>query len=77
VQREAKHASHLEPDGRFVDCVHVIHLDLERQLQHRLVDRLLHHLCLCLCLLPVWNHDWDASGHVIDVVLLPAWAEAP
>jgi hypothetical protein len=77
VQREAKHASHLEPDGRLIDCVHVIHLDLERQLQHRLVDGLLHHLCLCLRLLPIWNHDRDASRHVIYVVLLPAWAKAP
>jgi hypothetical protein len=77
VQRETQHASHLQAEGCIVECVHVIHLDLERQLQHCLVDRLLHHLCLCLRLLPVWNDNWDASWHVVDVVLLPAWAEAP
>jgi len=77
VQRDAKHASHLQADGCFVECINVIHFNLERQLQHRLVDCLLHHLRLRLSLLPVWNHDRDASRHVIDIVLLPAWAEAP
>ena len=51
--------------------------NLERQLQHRLVDCLLHHLRLCLSLLPVWNHDGDASGHVVLLVRLSAWAKSP
>ena len=52
-------------------------LDLEGQLEHRLIDRLLHHLDRRLRLLPVIDHNRDASSHGIHVVLLSARAEAP
>eukprot|EP00964_Phaeocystis_antarctica_P014508 scaffold7990_cov72-Phaeocystis_antarctica.AAC.2 len=44
MQRQAQHAGHPEADGRVVERVQVGYLDLERQLKHRLVDRLLNHL---------------------------------
>eukprot|EP00964_Phaeocystis_antarctica_P030642 scaffold17321_cov70-Phaeocystis_antarctica.AAC.3 len=68
TQRQAQHVGHPEADGRVVERVHVGYLDLERQLEHRLVDRLLHHLGHRCGLLPFCYHDRDAST---------AWAVAP
>eukprot|EP00964_Phaeocystis_antarctica_P125141 scaffold88783_cov69-Phaeocystis_antarctica.AAC.1 len=68
MQRQAQHVGHPEADGRFVERVHVGYLDLERQLEHRLIDRLLHHLGHCRGLLPFFYHNRNAST---------AWAEAP
>ena len=77
MQRKAQHISHLDADGCLVERVDILHLDLEGQLEHRFIDRLLHHLDRRLRLLPVIDHNRDASSHGIHVVLLSARAEAP
>eukprot|EP00964_Phaeocystis_antarctica_P028852 scaffold16256_cov75-Phaeocystis_antarctica.AAC.2 len=77
MQRHAQHVGHPESNGRFVERVHVGHLDLERQHDHRLVDRLLHHIGHRCGLLPFWYDDRDASRHNIHLVGSAAWAEAP
>eukprot|EP00964_Phaeocystis_antarctica_P108438 scaffold73035_cov68-Phaeocystis_antarctica.AAC.2 len=68
MQRQPQHAGHTEADGRFVERVHVGYLDLERQLEHWLIDRLLHHLGHRRGLLPFWYDDRDASRHIIHLI---------
>ena len=68
MQRQAQHVGHPEADGRVVERINVGYLDLERQLEHRLVDRLLYHLGHRRGLLSFWYHDWDASRHIIHLV---------
>jgi len=51
-----------------LNAINVGYLDLERQLEHRLVDRLLYHLGHRRGLLSFWYHDWDASRHIIHLV---------
>tara|TARA_B100000795_G_scaffold261567_1_gene238477 strand:+ start:865 stop:1416 length:552 start_codon:yes stop_codon:yes gene_type:complete len=77
MQRQAQHTGHPEADGRIVERIDVGYLDPERQLEHRLVDRLLHHLGHICGLLPFWYDDRDASRNIIHLVGSAAWTEAP
>eukprot|EP00964_Phaeocystis_antarctica_P154217 scaffold122818_cov54-Phaeocystis_antarctica.AAC.2 len=77
MQRQAQHVGHPEADGRVVERVHVGYLDLERQLEHCLVDCLLHHLGHRCGLLSFWYHDRDAPRHLVHLIGSAAWAKAP
>eukprot|EP00964_Phaeocystis_antarctica_P004419 scaffold2392_cov72-Phaeocystis_antarctica.AAC.3 len=77
TQRQAQHVGHPEADGRVIKRVHIGDLDLEPQLKHRLVVRLLHHLGHRRGLLPFWYYDRDAPWHTIFLIRLAAWAVAP
>ena len=68
----------LDTNGSFIDHAGVLHLDLEWQLQHGLVERLLNYLGLHFTLLSVRDHDRDAARQAVLLFLVrPARAEAP